>query len=213
MHRFTQPRFHSQVGIAIGPILFVVAILAILATAIAAGSSTFATNAAQEGARTNAGAMLQIGETLKLGTDRVIGLGTAPASVTYTGAATTADIFSTTGGGLVPPSTALAAVPNSADADDNWIYTTTEASSSADGLGTTEVDRVAVIRISSTMCDQVNLLASGLATPAGADYGAIAAAVTFDGWPASLSGKLSGCIHNTNATSTGYYFYQILYVQ
>lgn len=45
-------------GIAIGPILFVVAILAILATAIAAGSSTFASNASQETNRTNSGSMI-----------------------------------------------------------------------------------------------------------------------------------------------------------
>jgi hypothetical protein len=71
-------RFARQSGIAIGPILFIVAILAILATAIAAGSSTFATSSGQEAARTNAAALIQIGQNLKLGADRLITMGTPP---------------------------------------------------------------------------------------------------------------------------------------
>src|ERR1043166_909263 len=65
-------RFNKEAGIAIGPILFVVAILASLATAIAAGSSTFATNASQETNRTNAAAMISIGQNLKMGVDRIV---------------------------------------------------------------------------------------------------------------------------------------------
>ncbi|MBI3419578.1 MAG: hypothetical protein HY053_05555 [Proteobacteria bacterium] len=98
-------RLNSQAGIAIGPILFVVAILAILATAIAAGSSTFATSSSQETNRTNAAAMISIGQNLKMGVDRIVALGTALANVDINSANTTTNtaLFSPVGGGLVPP--------------------------------------------------------------------------------------------------------------
>src|ERR1051326_2654866 len=116
-----QARFHEQAGIAIGPILFIVAILAILATAIAAGSSTFATNSSQETNRTNAAEMIQIGQNLKLGVDRIVALGTTLANVDINSQNTTGNIalFSPTGGGLVPPSTTLSSTPGT----DTWIYT------------------------------------------------------------------------------------------
>ncbi|MBY0428274.1 MAG: hypothetical protein K2Q32_03555, partial [Alphaproteobacteria bacterium] len=143
-------RYSSQAGIAIGPILFVVAILAILATAIAAGGSTFTTNASQETARVNSMAMLQIGQSLKLGTDRVLTLGTLGPAVTFTGAATIADIFSTTGGGLTFPSTALAANPSS----DTWKYITAPVTN----IGTAAADTIAVLPVSTAVCDQINKL-------------------------------------------------------
>ncbi|MBY0428275.1 MAG: hypothetical protein K2Q32_03560 [Alphaproteobacteria bacterium] len=210
MHRSARPRFHSQAGIAIGPILFVVAILAILATAIAAGSSTFTTNASQETARVNATAMLQIGSTLKLGTDRVIGLGTLGSAVTFTGAATTADIFSITGGGLTFPSTALAATP----ATDTWKYVTAPVTN----IGTTAVDTIAVLKVSSAVCDQINKIVNGPTTtptgfaPSSATWFTASAGMT--NWDAgtganTLDGKLAGCF-NAITNSPGTYFYQVL---
>mgnify|MGYP003385762378 CR=1 FL=1 len=207
MHRSAQPRLHSQAGIAIGPILFVVAILAILATAIAAGSSTFTTNASQETARVNATAMLQIGSTLKLGTDRVVGLGTLGSAVTFTGAATIADIFSLTGGGLTFPSTALANTP----ATDTWGYTTAPVTN----VGTTAADRIAVLRVNSAVCDQINKIINGpSATPtafaATASWFTTGTTVWDAGTGAgTLDGKLAGCF-NTSVAPAGTYFYQVL---
>lgn len=207
MQYSTHIRPSSQAGIAIGPILFVVAILAILATAIAAGSSTFTTNASQETARVNATAMLQIGSTLKLGTDRVIGLGTLGSAVTTTGAATTADIFSITGGGLTFPSTALAATP----ATDTWAYTTAPVTN----IGTTAVDRIAVLRVNTAVCDQINRIVNGpLTTPAA--FVATASWITTGTtvWDIgtgvnTLDGKLAGCFQ-TSVAPAGTYFYQVL---
>ncbi len=114
-------RISAESGIAIGPILFVVAILAILATAIAAGSSTFATSSGQETNRTNAASMIQIGSNLKMGVDRITSLGTPLANVVINSGNTVnaADLFSPLGGGLVSPSVALSSDPTA----DTWIYT------------------------------------------------------------------------------------------
>ena len=49
----------SQSGIAIGPILFVIAILAVLAAAIAAGSGSFNASSSGDSAKTMAAAILQ----------------------------------------------------------------------------------------------------------------------------------------------------------
>ena len=47
-YRSTHARWQREVGIAIGPILFIIAILAILAAAIAAGSGSFTAPTATE---------------------------------------------------------------------------------------------------------------------------------------------------------------------
>lgn len=59
-----QSRLPFEAGIAVGPILFVVAILAIIATANGASTSTLGVNASQETNRVNAMAMIHIGSTL-----------------------------------------------------------------------------------------------------------------------------------------------------
>lgn len=206
-------RYSSQAGIAIGPILFVVAILAILATAIAAGSSTFTTNASQETARVNSMAMLQIGQSLKLGADRVLTLGTLGPAVTFTGAATIADIFSITGGGLTKPSTALAATP----ATDTWAYITAPVRN----IGTAAADTIAVLPVTTAVCDQINKLVNGptstptgFAPSAGTWYSASAGMTNWDTGVgvSTLDGKLSGCFQAITS-SPGTYFYQVLISQ
>src|ERR1700743_2821598 len=70
--QLTVKRFSSDAGIAIGPILFIIAILAILAAAIAAGSGSFTAGTSSESNRTKASALIQIGENLKVGMDRMM---------------------------------------------------------------------------------------------------------------------------------------------
>ena len=207
MHKRNLHPVTDQSGIAIGAILFIVALLAILAIAIAAGSSTFATNSSQETNRTNAAEMIQIGQNLKVGVDRIVALGTSLANVDINDANTSGNIalFSPNAGGLVPPSTTLSATPGT----DTWIYTW----GAVTNMGTTALERIAALRVSSGVCDQINTQAAGVATPGGADLGAIANATNFSAWPAGLAGHMVGCVNNTNATSTGTYFYQVLGVQ
>lgn len=203
-------RYNSQSGIAIGPILFVVAILAILATAIIAGTSTFTANTTQETARVNSMAMLQIGSSLKIGTDRVLTLGTLGPAVTFTGASTSADIFSITGGGLTLPSTALANTPSS----DTWGYTTAPVRN----IGTAAVDRIAVLRVNTAVCDQINRIVNGPATTPTA-FAATSSWFTTGTtvWDTgvgvnTLDGKLAGCFQTSTAPA-GTYFYQVLISQ
>lgn len=204
-------QWHREDGIAIGPILFVVAILAILATAIAAGSSTFATNASQETNRTNAGSMIQIGSNLKMGVDRIVALGTTIANVDINASNTTGNsaLFSPTGGGLVPPSAALSSTP----ASDTWIYTW----AAVPNLGGSSRERVALLKVNQGVCDQTNTQAGITYTLAGVDYGAFdnTTNLTVASWPAALNGKMVGCIQNdaTGSANDGYFFYQVLAVQ
>jgi hypothetical protein len=202
-------RLQNDAGIAIGPILFVVAILAILATAIAAGSSTFATSSSQETNRTNAASMIQIGSNLKMGVDRIVALGTAIANVDINASNTTGSsaLFAPSGGGLVPPSTAL-----SNSGSDAWIYTWADVAN----LGSTGSDgfeRIAVLKVTQGVCDQVNAQVGIGATPSGADLGNYSNTINFAAWPSGLGGKMVGCVNNTNSTVTGYFFYQVLSVQ
>lgn len=201
-------RLNSQSGIAIGPILFVVAILAILATAIAAGSSTFATSSGQETNRVNAASLIQIGQNLKLGVDRIVALGTSIANVDINASNTTGNtaIFSPSGGGLVPPSLAL-----SNSGSDAWIYTWADATNMGTS-GSTGRERLALLKVTQGVCDQVNSQAGNGSTPSAADYGNFTNSVNLTAWPTGLGGKMVGCF-NSNGGTAGYYYYQVLNIQ
>ena len=207
-----QSRLPFEAGIAIGPILFVVAILAIIATAIGASTSTFGVNALQETNRVNAMAMIHIGSTLKLGADRVIGLGAQNTQVTTTGAATQFDIFYITGGGLTFPSVALASNP----ASDTWVYTWAPVTN----IGTAAVDKIAVLKINLGVCDQINKMVNGPVTttgfaPSPSDW--FTTPTNMTNWDAgvgagTLDSKRAGCFQAIT-NSPGYYFYEILIPQ
>jgi hypothetical protein len=208
----TVTSFNANAGIAIGPILFIIAILAILAAAIAAGSGSFTAGTSQESNRTKSAALIQIGENLKVGMDRMM----MENNIAYGGYAINAantinnnDLFSPTGGGITVPSDAMSNTPGT----DHWYYPT----GAVPGLGTANAEQLAVIKIAPGVCDEINNKANGLSnTPSGADLGDFAAtndvpAGNMNSWP--LSGKPVGCVNNTNGTTNGTYFYEVLYIQ
>jgi hypothetical protein len=202
-----QNRIKKQAGIAIGPILFIVAILAILATAIAAGSSTFATSTGGESHRVNSAALIQIGQNLKMGVDRITALGAPLTSVVINAVNTvdTVDLFAPSGGGLVAPSSTL-----SLNANDPWIYTY----SAVTNLGTAAVERLALLKVNTGVCTQINTQAGNSGTVAGDMGNGIDAGTNISAtWPAGLEGKMTGCVDNTNGGGNVYYFYQVLGVQ
>ena len=219
-------RLEPNAGIAFAPILFIIAILAILAAAIAAGRGSLTVEAQTEHSKTQAAALIQIGENLKIGADRVImggrikPAGTAGATVLNTVSTATSDpndLFSPSGGGISAPSVAMANDP----ASDVWYY----VSGPISGLGTggATADLFAVLRVSQTTCAAVNNVTVGTnSAPTGADLGnfssgATVAANTVTNWATmtspSLSGVSTGCVNNTNADSKGYYFYQVMAIQ
>lgn len=210
-------RLSRNAGIAIGPILFIVAILAILAAAIAAGSGSFTAGTTTESNRTKSSALIQIGENLKIGMDRItMEAGLAPTAVDTNGLNTSASnaLFSPVGGGVAAPSVSMANNP----ATDLWYY----VNGPINGLGTSANEVFAVLRVSNGVCAEINNRVTGTAAvPAAAalgDFtsGATVAAGTVTLWPASapnLTGINVGCVNNSNATSLGDYFYQVLAIQ
>ena len=214
-------RLHQNAGIAIGPILFIIAILAILAAAIAAGSGSFTGGTAAESAKTQASALIQIGENLKIGTDRIVMLNTISSTgatgPTVLNTVTTAtsslnDLFSPTGGGISAPSIAMANNP----ATDKWFFVQGPIS----GLGTGADNLFAVLRVSPTTCAAINSTVVGVnSAPTGEDLGNFASSATVTAntvtnWALMatppMTGVATGCVNNTNAGSTGYYYYQVL---
>ncbi len=107
-----------QRGIAIAPILFVVAILAVLASAIAAGGA-FNSDTSAVSAKAQAAAILEYAEQVKMAVDRVLGKGCTDTQISfenpfvsgYTNPNAPSDkschVFDVSGGGTVwrtPPS-------------------------------------------------------------------------------------------------------------
>jgi len=216
-------RFTPDAGIAIGPILFIIAVLGILATAIAAGSGSFTTSTTGESSRTKASAMIDIGQNLKVGVDRVMargagGEGTSLLNVIIDEDHTDgdSDLFSPTGGGIAPPSVALARDP----ANNVWHYPLAQIP----GIGTSHGSRLAVLEVSEAVCDEINTklygFAEGKAAGDHADLGAWEGAIsyvtggkialTYTNWPvADFKGKATGCLENDNGTPA-FYFYQVI---
>jgi len=203
----------SDAGIAIGPILFVVAILGILAAAIAAGSGSFTGSSSTESARTKAAALIQIGQNLKVGADRLVGLGYDADTIHIDVTSTTLDndIFSPSGGGVGVPSITMSNNP----ASDTWKYTHL----SVTNMGTTATELVAFLPVALTVCDQVNAKANAISTSASndsalaADVGNLANDPSGGGaWPTKLNAISTGCLKGSGA-STGYYYYQVLVIR
>lgn len=204
-------QFSRNAGIAIGPILFIIAILGILAAAIAAGSGSFTAGTSTESARTKASALIQIGENLKVGMDRITmsnSLTLSQVIVNSNNTANNVDLFAPTGGGIAAPSASL----SNNSAEDAWFY----PAGALPGLGATaSTEKLAVLKVDSSTCNEINNKANGVNTPAVGDYGNFAAASeTFSAtttWP--FTGKTVGCVQNNNTGATGYYFFQVLYIQ
>ncbi len=206
-------RLPHEAGIAIGPILFVVAILGILAAAIAAGSGSFTGSSSTESARTKAAALIQIGQNLKVGADRLVGLGYDADTIHIDPTSTTLDndIFSPSGGGVGVPSVTMANTP----ATDTWHYTHLAVTN----MGTSATELVAFLPIALTVCDQVNVKANAISTSASNDatLAADVGNVSNDpsggsAWPSKLNAMPTGCLKGSGS-STGYYYYQVLVIR
>jgi len=205
-------RLTMEAGIAIGPILFIIAILAILAAAIAAGSGSFTAGTSQESNRTKGAALIQIGENLKVGMDRMMmenGISYGAYTINALNTINNNDLFSPTGGGITIPSDAMSNTPGT----DHWFYPTGAIPS----LGTNAPEQLAILKVGSGVCDEINSKANAMATPTAVDLGDFSTTgsdipiANMNVWP--LPGKPLGCVNNTNGTTTGTYFFQVLYIQ
>ena len=203
-------------GVAIGPILFVIAILGVLAAALAAGSGSFTTSTANDSARLKASALLEIGDNLKLGFDRVLGRDVAFDSIVIheNNTSGTSALFSPSGGGINPPSISMAENTTTA----TWRY----ISANIKGLGTgVTQSKIAAIKISANVCGEINNKIRGSSTISKFDAGdwfnsdSIPDENTLTNWPDAIKGSGVGCIENNNTAddSGGYWFYQVLGVR
>lgn len=198
----------ADAGIAIGPILFIIAVLGILAAAIAAGSGSFTTSTTSEGYKAKAAALIDIGQILKVGFERILAnqdWANINIDPNDTDAAT--DLFSPTGGGISPPSTTMSSTPGT----DTWHYY--DVTLAAIGIGTgTSPNKLAFLKVAQGVCDQINAKANAIATPT-QDMGVDLEAAAPTAWPATLAGIPTGCLYNSNAGHLGYFFYQVMGVQ
>ncbi|MCL2469161.1 MAG: hypothetical protein FWF24_02890 [Alphaproteobacteria bacterium] len=216
-----EQRFDRDAGIAIGPILFIIAVLGILAAAIAAGSGSFTTNATSEGNRAKAAALVDIGQTLRIGFDRIMSNGIDISDIRIDPDSTSQpeDLFSPIGGGISPPSTTMGADPTT----DEWHFPLI----AIPRLGTGAGSRVAMLRVQKGVCDEINSRIVGLAqidindlNRTRVSLGDITSQEQFamdatDAWPLKLRGKQMGCVRldDSNNVPEGYYFFQVLSIQ
>ncbi len=214
-------RLNPEAGIAIGPILFIIAILAILAAAIAAGSGSFTSGTTNESNSTKASAIIQIGDNLKVGMDRLFMENQVPFTDVDTNVANTSGnnmLFSPTGGGITPPAWSMANAPSTdgtSATGDIWFFP--HASVPGIGSGGTNYDILAVLKIAQGVCNDINTKAIGIPTPAVNDLGNFASAsndsTLATNWPASMNGHIVGCVQNNNTGSSGFYFYEVIAIQ
>lgn len=197
-------------GFAIGPILFVVAILGIIAAAIAASTGGFNSRTSSEAARVKAAALIDLGYSLKSGFEHTVHNVVYQNLVVINPDSTSNDndIFSPNGGGIGIPSVTMANNP----ANDQWYY----VDGAIPGLGTSETEKIAMLRVANDVCEQVNQKASGVTTPNAADIGNVVSNTlgsNSNNWPGTLQFKPTGCINNSNSGASGWWFYQVMGLQ
>jgi hypothetical protein len=207
--------FSGESGIAIGAILFVVAILGILAAAIAAGGGSFTMGSSSENNKTKASAMIEIGQNLKTGMERVVGeQGVDVLNVDINPSNTSLNnaIFAPTGGGISSPAVTMAGNAQS----DIWYY----PQGLVPGLGTGAApyyDKLAILNVSVGVCQEINNKIFGNNTipavnMANAALTVNAANFALTAWTADTNylGKPQGCIQTTDNV---YYFFQAIGIQ
>lgn len=222
MQTSSHARFTANAGIAIGPILFVVAILAVLVGAIAAGSGGFGSSTADEAARVRASTIIQQAVSIKGAFDRIVVNGATPAQVVvaetgFTGTSTLA-LYGTSGGGITIQNPPRDAVVTGA----TWRFV---GDANLPDIGSTGAnDTITVVQVSLQTCNALNDLIFGrgvhTAPPALGGTVAVTIAAVASGNtvidmgnafqsstpPAAMNGRTSACVAN----GTDYYYYQLL---
>lgn len=218
-------RASRHAGIAIGAILFVVALLAVLMGALVAGSSGFGSNSASESHRTMGGALVQQGVSLVAGFQRLMtgGVETANIIITpqFSGPNALRALFAPNGGGLTPMQPPLDAVASGA----SWRFVSDANLPDFGAAGDNDVIALVQIR-NDAICRAINSVVIGhnapltitLAVlpgvPVAADVtgtdGLMNGANSFDASAVSaLSGIAQACVQDSNATA-GFWYYQLI---
>ncbi len=200
----------------VGPALFIMAVLALLAASVAAMIGNPKRGMIDEENRTKVLALIRAGENLKLGMDRVMlgkGVSAADVDMAISDLASPNQLFSPVGGGIAPPSTGMANNPSV----DKWLFP--KGNITGLGLGTSTVV-MAVLAVSEGVCAAVNKKAVGEAFLPGkallGDFGAAVLSVAPGQWPHRLFSAPMGCVANSGVRvdaagpTSPYFFYQVL---
>ena len=226
---------NPQRGIVIGPILFVVAILAVLAAAIAAGSGVFSGDTSAVKAKAQAAAILEYANEVKMAVDRVRGHGCSDTEVSFETSITgypnpnapsdkSCHVFDVNGGGIIlkkPQPDWLDPVQNGPD---SGIFTFF-GGNSVKGFGgpLNQVYTMELIfrfhNLKDDICRKLNELVGidGIPdnvasySPGGYFTGAYGAAGQIGA--AGLEGHMAGCFHSSTAGLNHNVFYQVLIVR
>lgn len=235
-------KFHAQSGIAIGPILFVIAILAILAAAIAAGSGSFMTGTSQESANTLASTLMTQADQVKSAVTYLLDNGCDETQLNFaytqndpylpawanpvSSAANlnapsdgSCDVFSVKGGmPVVPMPPVNIALPTS-----TWYlgYWTFSADFHVAGVGSGNNLLVMATGVTQAVCQKINAIngISGI----GPDVFGSHTIQQFTGsynvsysptLNAQLTGQLQGCYNDNGRDSSGLWvYYSVLLVR
>lgn len=218
-------RLPTTAGMAIGVILFVIAILAVVIGAIAAGSGGFGASGASESYRTMGGALVQQGVTLSVGFQRLITGGVDPDQIIITPQFTTPNqlraLYAPSGGGIAPVIPVRDAVATGA----TWRFVLDANMRDFGAAGNNDVIAVVQIR-NNQVCQAINSVVIGYNAPlaitlavlpgvpvaldvTGSD-GLIDAGNSFDtSAVASLSGVRQACVQDAAGTP-GYWYYHVI---
>jgi hypothetical protein len=207
-----------QRGIAIGPILYIVAILAVLVSAIAAGSGSFNSDISAISAKAQATAILGYANEVKLGVDRVLGKGCTDTEISFENpivsgyanpnapADKSCHVFDVNGGGVIPKRLYFFGYNGAR------FVTCSSANNGLEGTGSYSCDLYLRFEgVEKSVCEEVNKLLGIIGNPYADCTSATAAFAgtyhdpsTSDGWipPNSIKGKNAFCAgHNVSAYS------------
>ena len=222
----------NQRGIAIGPILYIVAILAVLVSAIAAGAGSFSGDTSAISAKAQASAILEYANEVKFAVDRVLGKGCTNTEISfenpivsgYTNPNAPSDkschVFDVNGGGIIFKKE-----------QENWIDSAQDgeyqgftfgSGNFVNDLGTT--NRELIVRfynLKNDICKQINKMADINDIPNNGTSFAHAGAFSgtyFDSGGGSISvldmkGHLFGCFRSLTSGHNYNVFYFVLIVR
>ena len=190
--------FNNQSGIAIAPILFVIAILGALAAALAAGGGAFTSSTANDSARIQAAAIVETATNIKQAVDRIMGNGYSINEVIIDAEdddalISPASVYSSTGGGIVPSDMFI-------DRRAFAVFATGSPS-----FGTTGVDIVAYREVpNSRVCSELN---KALLGNDNVPISQIPTAMLFALFPIEFKGKQGGCFQRSLVDESFVFFY------
>ena len=184
-----------QRGIVIGPILAVVAILAVLASAIAAGSGAFTGDTSAIKAKAQASAILEQAEEVKFAVDRVLGKGCTDTQISFENPIVSGyenpnapsdkscHVFDVNGGGIVWKNPPVGAnTPDIVFWPKGFIPYIIGHYASIPNIGYDIAELVLYLPISSLdLCQAINVMVGVNTIPSSALYGAPHGAELFKG--------------------------------